>query len=410
MAIALPTIVTRSFQQFVQSFAAAAQAASKTALDFSVGSVGLAIGEASSFMALWFQRMGLRLLALTRAQTSTGADLDSWMAQWPLPIGQSAFTRLPATYATGTVTFTRGDTSLQGVVTIGPAGTAQLQSADGTQGFTVTLDTANAYYNPATGSYVCPAGTASIIVPAVAVNAGTVGNVAANTITSIVDGTISNIDSVTNVAAFTGGMAAENDDAFRQRFQLAIAALPSADETAIESAIANVQQGLFYLLVENKDYPGLGTDYGSFFVVIDDGSHNPPSSLLTAVYNAIYAVRAFTVRPQGVYGPTTVTVSLSGTITSAPGLNHGTVVQAVDAAWANWLNTMWQSWVAYLQTLPAGTAPTPITVSVAAAVDVALSVPGVINVSVPSVLINGSNADLALTLIQVPVPGTVAAA
>lgn len=410
MAITLPTLVTRSFQQFVQTFVAAAQAAATTILDFSVGSVGLALAEASSALGLWFQRMGLVLLGLTRAQTSVGPDLDSWMAQWPLPIGQEAFLRLEATNAVGTVTFARADTSLTGVVTIGAAGETQLQTTDGTQSFTITLDPTNSAYDAANNTYVAPSGTASITVPAIAVNSGTGGNVAASTITSITDGTISNFDTVNNSAAFVGGLPAETDAAFRARFALAIAALPSADETAIESAIANVQQGLTYLAIENYDYSGTTQDYGSCFIIIDDGSHEPPASLLTAVYNAVYAIRAFTIRIQGVYGPSVVTVNLSGTVTSANGLNHGSVVEAVDAAWANWLNTMWTDWVAAYHALPPGTPPTPLTVSVAGAISIAMAVPGVTDVNVSSVLINSANADLPLTLVQVPVPGTISAA
>lgn len=390
----MATITTRSFSQFVETFVVAAQATAIVLLDFSVGSVGRAYAEAASAFALWFQYQCLILLARTRAQTSVGPDLDSWMAQWPLGPNGGPFTRLLATFATGLVQFTVNNTTQAAVIPVGSAGIGQVQTSDTTQSFWITQNTFNPYYNATLNAYVLPIGLPSALLPVMAVTAGTAGNVGIGTITSVTDGTITNIASITNTAALIAGFNVETDTAFLARFQLAIAGIASADEAAIESAIANVQQGITYELVPNSDYPGTNTDYGSFFVIVDDGSHSPPTSLLTAVFNAISVVRGFTIRLGGVYAPSIVTMNVVGAITSAAGFTHGTVVEGVDAAWSTYINTLDLE------------APA---LTIAGLAAVALTVPGCINVTLSTVLINGVNADYALSAIQVAAPGTISA-
>src|SRR6185312_11367836 len=151
---------------------------------------------------------------------------------------------------------------------------------------------------------------------------GTVGNLPADTPMQMVSATP--FDSVALASGLTNGMAPESDAAFRARFPLYLAGLQKADEDAIESAIAGVQQGIKYIVVENKDYPGLGTDNGNFFVIVDDGSGDPPASLLTAVANAIDAVRGFTIRFQ-VEPPSILTAAINMTINVAPGFVPGVV-------------------------------------------------------------------------------------
>ena len=64
--------------------AAAVQAAATQLLDLTVGSTLRAVLEANASVCLWMQWLILQVLRTTRAATSTGADLDSWMADLSL--------------------------------------------------------------------------------------------------------------------------------------------------------------------------------------------------------------------------------------------------------------------------------------------------------------------------------------
>ena len=81
----------RTFDAIVTSAAAAVQGAATQVLDLTVGSVLRAILEANAGLGLWLQWSILQLLQTTRAATSTGADLDSWVGDFgmhgcrPLP-------------------------------------------------------------------------------------------------------------------------------------------------------------------------------------------------------------------------------------------------------------------------------------------------------------------------------------
>jgi hypothetical protein len=396
----MATLATRSFVQLVRCWAAAAQGASTQALDFSVGSVNLALAEAGAAIGLWLQKLALTILGQTRAATSQGADLDSWMADWN-------FARLPAVAATGQVTFARVNTALQAVVPVGQP----VQSSDGSQSFQVTLDPANTAYDAALGGYVLPPGTGSVTVPAQALTAGTAGNVGAGAIGVLV-AAIPGIDTVTNIAVFQNGLAAESDAAFRARFPLYLAGLASANKAAIEAAIAGVSQGLRYLLIEQQQlyyqgsaaldangfadlpgtlsFPTLVFTPGDVLVIVDDGSGAPPLSLIGAVAAAIDRVRGFTTRYQ-VYAPVIVPADVAVTIATDPAANHAAVAGQVAAGIAGFINA-----------LPLGTATLPLTRLAQIAYDAA---PGVTNVT--GLQINGQPADLVLSVFQVAKAGGV---
>ena len=110
----------KSFSQVVQDMGAALQGSASALVDVSVGSVVRAIFEANAGIALWIQWLVLQVLSMTRASTSVGADLDTWMADFGL-------VRLPATPASGTATFSRYALGLPALVPVG----TQLKTADG---------------------------------------------------------------------------------------------------------------------------------------------------------------------------------------------------------------------------------------------------------------------------------------
>lgn len=183
------------------------QSAASELMDLTVGSTIRAILEANASVALWMQWLILQILQMTRAATSVGADLDSWMADMSL-------VRLPAVPAVGTVAFSRYTPTSSSLI---PAG-ALVRTGDGTLTFAVTVDKYNSVWDEQLNGYTVGPGISSVIVPIVAQAAGSAGNVLPNTI-SLIATPMPGIDLVTNPVATQSGLDAETDAAFRLRFQ-----------------------------------------------------------------------------------------------------------------------------------------------------------------------------------------------
>jgi uncharacterized phage protein gp47/JayE len=376
-----------TFTTLVEKAAAAVQGACSQLLNLTVGSVLRAILEANASVALWLQWLIVAVLTLCRASTSTGANLDSWMADY-------YFERLAAVAATGSVTFSRYSPSTTALIvpyfnadgSINTAG-AQVKTADGTQIFGVTVDITNAAWNASQGGYLVAAGVASVTVPVEDLTAGANGNVQPGTI-SLIASAIPAIDTVTNALAFTNGENAETDTAFRARFQLYIAGLARATPTAVDSAVAAVQDGITYVVLENQSTTG-AYQPGNFVVVVNDGTGNPPTSLLNSVANAVNAVRplgsTFSVQP-----PVVTTVNIAMTLTVASGYSatnlEGPVATAIET---------------YIASLPIG-APLPYGRVFQLAFDTS---PGITNVT--NLTLNGGTADITVGGSGVIVAGTV---
>ena len=371
------TLETQSYDQLVSAQVAAIQAASTKLLDFQTGSVLLSLVESNAAaVGLWLQALYIQLLATTRASTSTGASLDTWMADFN-------FSRLPATFATGNVTFSRFTNTQQALILIG----TQVETADGAEIFTVIIDTSNPNYNASLGGYVLNGGTSSIDVPVQANTAGTGGNVSAGAINTLAS-SIPYVDTVTNAFAFTNALEEETDDAFRARFVLYINTLSRATEAAIGYAITSFQQGITYSLTENEDYDGT-PDRGNFYAVVDDGSHAPSDQFVTNVGANVEAYRGFCIS-WGIFKPVTTTANVSMTITTASGYTHSAIVAIVVSA----LNT-------YLSSFTIGV-DLPYTRLEQIAYDAS---PAVINVT--SVLLNSGTSDLTVDQKHVIIPGTI---
>ena len=371
----LPTF---TFSQLVSNIATAVQGSASSLIDFTVGSVLRAIAEATSSVVLWLQALILQLMTVTRAATSNGSDLDSWCADF-------GFSRLPAAASTGQVTFARFTATRQAVVPIG----STIQTSDGTQNFTVTIDATNSAYSSTLNGYVLPVNTASVNVPVQAANAGSSGNVQANTI-SVITTPIPGVDTVTNGAAFTNGIDPESDPAFRVRFVAYLGSLSKATDAAIEYAITTVQQGLDFTLTKNYAYNGTFQP-GYFYVVIDDGTGYPSSQLQTDVSNAIEAVRGATIT-FGVFPPEVLTANVAMTLTTASGFTHATVVAAVTTALTTFIDSL---------TLGVSLPYTQLA-------SIAYDVPGVTNVT--GITLNSASSDLNADTKHKIVAGTVSVA
>jgi uncharacterized phage protein gp47/JayE len=353
----------QNFQSLVRNSAAAVQGACAQLLDLSVGSVLRAVIEANASVALWLQWLIFLVLGATRAATSSGGDLDSWMADYGL-------VRLPAVSAFGIVTFSRFTPGASALIPLG----ALVRTADGSQSFSVVSDATNPAWSTALNGYVLAAGIASVSVPVTAVAPGSAGNVQAGTVTLLATA-IPGVDTANNAAAMAGGLDPETDAALRARFANYIATRAEATAEAVQYAVLAIQQGLSVRVAENSDTEG---NYrpGNFVVTVDDGTGSPSSSLLSTCSVAINAVRpigsTYSVQP-----PIVLTANVSLVI-AVDGSSTKAQVQPVVLA----------ALTGYINSLPIG-APLPYSRLTQIAYDANLHV---INVS--AVAVNGATADL----------------
>ncbi len=366
----------QNFSTMVSNAAAAVQGAASQLIDLTIGSTLRAILEANAGLGLWMQWLIVETLSTTRAATSKGGDLDSFVQDFSL-------SRLPASPSSGLVQFSRFTPTLAALVPLGAA----LRSADGSMSFIVTQDSANAAWSSAQNGYVLGAGIASVTVPVKAVTPGSAGNVQAGII-NLLATAIAGVDTVSNTAPLGGGLDAESDAALRVRFSSYLASRARGTPLAIGNAILSVRQGLDYTLQENTSPTG-ESQIGSFVVTVDDGSGSPSSLLIATVADAVEAVR-----PIGslyiVQGPTLITANVTLTITTAPSAVHSAVTANVGSALG-----------AAIAALPIG-APLPWSrlTQLAYAAD-----PNVTNVT--NVLLNSTTADLTPTPSGLIKPGSI---
>lgn len=301
---------TRTFTQLVQGQAAAVQARAAGLVDFSIGAIERAFAESVAAVVLWLQGLILAVMAMGRASTSTGTDLDSFVADYGGQFDDATpalITRLPASGAVGAERFSRFSPVGQVVVPVG----ALVATQDGSQRFVVVVDSANPAYSAALGGYAMPNTVAFVDAPVLAVTPGAASNATAgtvNTITSAIPG----VDTAVNMADFTGGMDQETDANFRVRFRQFIASLREATPDALKFWVMSVQQGVSCEIIEFFDKTGAAR-VAYFYAVVDDGSGNPSDAIMDAATDAIEAHRAAGVQ-YAVYRPDTLTVNVSFTV------------------------------------------------------------------------------------------------
>jgi uncharacterized phage protein gp47/JayE len=366
----------KTFSQLIEDMGATLQSSATALVDISVGSVIRAIFEANASVALWMQWLILQVLQTTRAATSSGSDLDSWMMDFGL-------TRLPASPSSGTVIFSRFANSLPAAIPVGSI----VKTADGALSFVVTEDERSSIWSPAESRYVLPAGVSAASVPVTCTSGGVAGNVLAGAV-SVISASLPGIDRVTNTSPFTNGLDAESDSALRTRFQSYLASRSRATLSAVRNAIANVQQGLDVLIQENVGVDG-SAKVGCFIVTIDDGSGYPSSDLLTSVASAIDAVRPigtdFLVLP-----PKVMTVSAALTVTLVQAAASSMYAPEIQARVADYLNGLAIGRVASITRV---------------AQNAYLAGQGIENIS--EILLNGSASDITPPVRTVIQAGTV---
>ena len=355
----------RDFDTLVAGMAAAVQGVCRQLIDLTVGSVLRSILEANASVALWIQWLILRVLQTTRAATCTGADLDSWVADFGV-------LRLPGTAASGVATFGRWTPLSPAIIPIG----ALLRSGDGKQTFLVTEDTTNPHWSASDVGYRLEIGTATIDVPITATAVGQAGNVLPGTI-ALLATALPGVDTVTNAAPLAGGADAESDAALRARFTIYLDSRNRATLVAVQSAIISTRQGLRWAVTENQD-PSGAIRPGFFTVALDDGSGSASPDLLNQVAEAIDAVRpvgtSFSVVPPAVQS-VDVSLTLSILAGAPDAVVRANVTTAIEI---------------FIDSLPIG-AGLPATRLVQVAYDADAAVR-----NVAGLILNGESTDLAV--------------
>jgi len=204
---------------------------------------------------------------------ATGSSLDFLAAL----VG---YKRIEARKATGIVTFSRSTPATSDIII--PAGTRVATSDE-----SVIFKT--------TEAVVLKAGDTSVDAPIEAVEPGSAGNVATNTITKIID-PISGIESVTNPEPTSGGRDAETDEEFRYRIKTTIQSLGKATLDAIKAAVLCVE-GVKAVKIEENDTMNDYTAEGglppkSFRVFVWGGDDQ-------AIAQAIFDAKPAGIRPYG---------------------------------------------------------------------------------------------------------------
>lgn len=322
----MATLDIRSFATIVSNVAAAVQGSANKLLDYSIGSVLRSIAESEAGVALWLQGNILKLLLTTRAATSFGTDLDTWIADYGL-------LRLGSNAATGFVQFTSFTATSVRYIPVG----AQVRTTDMSQTYNVSIDVTNTSYDPVNSRYVIASGTASLIVPVVAVVSGSAANALAGTV-SIIASNVTGVDIVTNLVPFVGGSDPESDAQLRARFVQYIASLARATVGALAFAISSLQLGLQSQINENVD-PNGSADNGMLTIYVDDGSGATPPAVVQNAQTAVNEYRAASVRA-GVYTATILTASVAMTIKCTPGFYVPSVVAGVQVAITAYINAL----------------------------------------------------------------------
>ena len=321
----MPTLETKDFNTLLTDQATAMQASYGSDLDLTTGSVLRALVEANATVALWLEALIVRVLQMSRASTSTGTDLDTW-------VGDFGLLRLQAVSASGDVTLTRTDATSDVVVNIGTV----VQTDDASTQFTIVEDITNPYWGLSeetlTSRYVIPAGVLSADFLVECVVPGASGNGRANTIVRL-GSSIGSINSVTNAQAFTNGLEAETDAQLRARFLDFIESLARGTPQSVKYAAESVQTGLRVYVAEKVDAAGLAKE-GHFTLVVDDGSGTSPSTtLLSQVGLNVQSYTPISVTFD-VIGPTFVPVNVAVRVnTNTDPINTSAVVVAdIEAA------------------------------------------------------------------------------
>ena len=364
----MASLPTRTQQQFIDGQVASWAAYLGFQPAFQDGDPFLALIEGSASQATFLMALIQIVNALARAQTSTGADLDSFYQQFN-------FYRLPATTASGQVTFSKF-TPASSVVLI-PAGTI-VQTPGGAIQYQVVANTNQPTWSASLNAYVLAVGQSSLTATVQSLQAGSAYNVTAGQLSQIAT-SVPGIDSVTNGANIANGINAESDAAYSARFVNYLNSLSKGTYGAIASALQGVAQNIAFKLLENTNPSGAFAP-GQFTAIVDDGSGSPPTSFVNLCVAAVAAVRGWTITAN-VVAVTALSVTVNIVVHSNGTLTNPQVEANVQAAIETYINA-----------LPIGG-----TVYVSDVMEAAQTAAGVVSVQPATTTLNGVAADLGIS-------------
>jgi uncharacterized phage protein gp47/JayE len=261
----------------------------------------------------------------SKAQTSYGADLDTWMAQYYL-------TRRPAQQAVGQVQFAMNQVKANAVNI--PVG-AIIQTLGGAIQYQVIADTNQNSYNASANAYIVPPNTRLCTATVQALLPGSAYNVQVGQLQQLAT-SIPGIDTVINLNSIVDGTDPETDAQFNIRFQLYINSLSKATFGSFEEVLLSFGENLKFVILENVDVNG-NTLYGNVVTVVDDGSGATPTTTLNALATSLDGVRAYSVSQQVRAASQLATgVQLAARISSGT----GAVQTLIQTAIINFINAL----------------------------------------------------------------------
>ena len=374
-------LTTKSLPQLVSDLGVGWAANTSLPAPVTSGDPLLALFQTIAAQLLYIEGLVNQAYVISRASTATGADLDSWVADFGV-------SRLAAVFAFGNVTF--GVNSARGSDVYVPVGSL-VQIQGGAIQYAVVADLTNGNYVPGLG-FKLAAGQLSVVAKIQATTAGVSGNATANQINQIASALP--VDTVTNALAFTNGADAETDVALRLRFKNFINSLAKATKLAIQTAVQGVAGIAQFTLLENFTISVPPVALNSNFLIIadDDGVNKTLSTTAQqSIFNAVDAVRPFTVM-FGSMAPTAVTATIAITVLTDPvylAANNLTLGQVGT--------TVQTAIVSYANSLPIGS-----TLYINKVIEIAIDAsPAVVSVPTGTTTINASFADLVIANYQV---------
>jgi uncharacterized phage protein gp47/JayE len=357
---------SKTFAQYVSDMVAGWAASLGFPPTFQEGDAFYAFMETVAGQLVFIQAQIQLVNQIARAQTSTGADLDTFYEQF-------GFYRQAGVGGQGGVVFGSFSPALSNVLIV--AGTI-VQTQGGAIQYQVIADTNQPTWNAGLNAYVLATGQSSLTATVQALQIGAAYNVTANQLSQI-GSNLPGVDTVTNPAAITNGTSAESDASYSARFILFINSLSKATYGAIVSAVFNVPGVADASILENINTGG-AVQPGEFIATIDDGSGAPPAGLVTLVQQAVEVTRGFTILAIA-QAVTRTTVNEAITVRVDPNFVTTAVNANVQTALQAATNALGIGETIYISVLEGA----------------AMAVPGVIAVQ-PSTTINGYNEDFPI--------------
>lgn len=364
----------KDFVSIAASMINHAKATQSQITDFYVGSVARTMLEAPAIeIEELYQQMFRGLLEAIPVSTYTSFGFD----------------KLPATAATGLLQFSSSTPVTTALLV--PSGT-RAQTIDGTLTYTTTADATIAVGQ----SYVDAVADCQTV--------GAVGNVAPQQVAVMLD-SVAGVDSVTNLAAFTGGTDEESDGAQQMRFATFIATLPRGTKAAIEygarQAVLTDSSGLTaesvqYVYVDEPYLTNAQLPVGLVDCYIHNGVGDTSQALVAQAQQIINGYRDPDGTPHPGWKAAGVIVSVSAAQDVPIAITAALTVSATSDA-TTVQSQIVSALATYLQGLGIG-----VPVYLSELIAIAMGVPGVENF-----VLSAPTADVSMAMAQKALLGTV---